>query len=254
MISRYAPDGTGRAVSDLVAFTLVFSIIISSIGFLTVGGFTALEGVRDGAETNTAEATMVGYAETLSDHRNERAPRRETTIKLQGHSLARQPSSFVVNVSAVPGNETLSTGAFVRTTSSDTELVYTSGAVFRVEDNGGVRIVRAPPFRCDANGAHLSFVQVTGDLNQSSSGRVTLRSQLQDRSLYFPNQTSASAATDNGTVSVNVSGTEYTDAWKRTFERDLGWTAVTGTDETYKCSGIEQAVVENTSIDIQAIS
>ncbi|MFC6975651.1 hypothetical protein ACFQL1_14910 [Halomicroarcula sp. GCM10025709] len=245
------PDSTRRAVSDLIAFTLVFSIIISSIGFLTVGGFTALEGVRDGAETNTAEATMVGYAETLADHRNERAPRRETTIKLQGHSLSRQSSSFVVDVAGVSGTQTISTGTLVRTTGSDTDLVYTSGAVFRADENGGVRVVRVPPFRCGTTGAHLSFVRVTGDINQSSSGRVTLRSQLRNRSLYFPDPSSGSAITTR--VTVDVSGTEYRTAWERTFERYLEWSA-TGTPGVYECAGIDQAVVENTSIDIQAIS
>jgi hypothetical protein len=237
-------------VSDLVAFTLVFSIIISSIGFLTVGGFTALEGVRDGAETNTAEATMIGYAETLADHRSERAPRRETTIKLQGHSLTRQPSSFEVDVAGVPGTTTVSTGALTRTTTSDTELVYSSGAVFRVGDNGGVRVVRVPPFRCDSNGAHLAFVRISGDFNQSSSGRVTLQSRLQNRSLYFPDPSSGAATTTR--VTVDVSGTEYTDAWNRVFDRHLGWSSVTG--NVYECGGINQAVVENTSIGIQVIS
>ncbi|MBV0924601.1 hypothetical protein KTS45_10365 [Halomicroarcula limicola] len=242
---------TNRAVSDLVAFTLVFSVIISMIGLMTVGGVGALDDVREGTETNVAEATMLGYAETLADQRASDAPRRSTTIKLQGHGLERATSAISVTVDNGSGTpvdgKSLSTSAFVRSTDTGTELVYSNGALFRVEE-GGFVVVRLPPIRCDANSAHLPLTAVRGSVNVSAENRVTLRSEVADRSLVYPVDASDASA---DSVEVDVRNTAYPEAWERVFEERLpNWT---GSNGVYSCD-TDRAVVHRTAIDITVVN
>ena len=63
-----------RAVSDTLAFTLVFAIIITSVGFTGLDGVDAVESIRDGAQANTAEQSMNGYAAGVARIRDDRAP------------------------------------------------------------------------------------------------------------------------------------------------------------------------------------
>jgi len=44
-----------RGVSDLVAFVLTFSIIITAVGVVSIGGLGSLEDYRDGARAESAE-------------------------------------------------------------------------------------------------------------------------------------------------------------------------------------------------------
>ncbi|WP_135304525.1 DUF7289 family protein [Haloarcula amylovorans] len=241
-----------RGVSDLVAFTLVFSVIISMIGLMTIGGVGALDDVREGTETNVAEATMLGYAETLSDQRASDAPRRSTTIKLQGHGLKRTNSNISVTVDNGSGQpideEPLSTSAFVRTTDTGTELVYSSGALFRVEENGFV-VVRLPPIRCDSNSADLPLTAVQGSVNVSAENRVTLRSEVTNRSLVYPVDASDASA---DYVEVDVGNTTYSEAWERVFEERLpNWKEQSS--GVYRCD-TGRAVVHQTTIDITVVN
>lgn len=246
---------SSRAVSELVSFTLVFSTIIFLIGAITVTGITTLNDVQAGTETNVAESTMRGYAETLADHRTEGAPRRSTTIKLQGHNLRRVASTLDVNVSRngnIVSNMSITTGALVRTTNTDTQLVYDSGAVFRIEERGTPLIVRRPPVRCGADSANLPLMSVRGDVNLSSDGRVTMRSELADQTLRYPNNTSQNTSAD--VVTVNTSQTAYPEAWNRAFEDSGSWTRPTSTADpnVYECR-VDRLVVHQTVVDITPV-
>lgn len=238
-----------HGVSDLLSFTLTFSIIVGGIALVTLGGLGAFETVQRGATIDVAETTMVGFAETTSDHVRDGAPRRTTSIKLQGHGLSQRSSALNVTVD---GDSTIiQSRTLVRETDSGSDIVYTSGAVFRVQREGLV-VSRKPPFRCSPDSAYLSVLTLTGQTNFSESNRVTLETTLRDETLVSPTVGDPPSA---ATVSINVSNTAYPAAWQRLFERKAPrWQPHPTETYTYQCSGIERAVVHNTSVSLRTIT
>jgi hypothetical protein len=230
----------GRAVSDVVSFTLVFSTIIFMIGVVTVTGIGTLGDVQAGTESNVAEETMRNYAASLADHRTQSAERRSTTIKLQGHSLDRVSSTLNVTIGA--RERSITTGALVRTTNTDTELVYETGGVFRSEENGIV-VVRQPPIRCTARVVHLPLTLVRGDINIASDNRVTLESERVTQRI---DTVAAGGSTD---VTVNVSGTARPDGWAKVFTGS-SWS---GSGDEYTCPGVERVVIHETVVSIDDV-
>jgi hypothetical protein len=237
-----------RGVSDLLAFTLTFSIIVTGIALVTLGGLGAFDAVQRGATTDVAETSMVGFAETADDHIRGDAPRRSTSMKLQGHGLSLRPSTLNVTVDGHTTN--ISTGALVRETDSGTDIVYTSGAVSRVQPEGLV-VSREPGFRCSPDSAYLAVLSLHGRTDFASSGRVTIETATQNRTLVSPN---AGRSPSAATVSVNVSGTAYPDAWHRLFEQELSNWSNHPDAHTYQCTGISRAVVHNTTVEVRTIT
>ncbi|WP_423998908.1 DUF7289 family protein [Haloarcula salina] len=238
-----------RGVSDLLAFTLTFSIIVGGIALVSLGGLGAFETVQRGAAVDVAETTMVGFAETTSDHIRDGAPRRTTSIKLQGHGLSQRSSALNVTVD---GDSTIiQSRTLVRETDGGSDIVYTSGAVFRVQPEGLV-VSREPSFRCSPDSAYLSVLTLTGQTNFSAANRVTLETSLRDETLVSPKAGDAPTA---ATVSVNVSNTAYPAAWQRLFERNAPhWDPHPSESYTYRCTGIDRAVIHNTSVSLRTIS
>ncbi|GGK76820.1 DUF7289 family protein [Haloarcula sebkhae] len=239
-----------RGVSDLLAFTLTFSIIITGIALVTLGGLGAFDAIQQGATTDVAETSMIGFAETTDDHIQSGAPRRTTSMKLQGHGLSLQASTLNVTVDGRSTN--ISTGAFVRETDLGTDIVYTSGAVYRVQQEGLV-VSRKPSFRCapDSGSVYLSVLSLDGQTDFSSSGRLTIETAIQNKTLVSPQAGKSPSAT---TVSINVSETAYPDAWHRLFEQELSDWSGHSEPHTYQCTGINRAVVHNTTVDIRTIT
>jgi len=244
------PDSHDRGVSDLLAFTLTFSIIITGIALVTLGGLGAFDAIQQGATTDVAETSMIGFAETTDDHIQGDAPRRTTSMKLQGHGLSIRSSTLNVTVDGRSTN--ISTGAFIRETDSETDIVYTSGAVYRVQQEGLV-VSRKPSFRCtpDSSSAYLSVLSLDGQTDFSSSSRVTIETAVQNKTLVSPQAGKPPSAT---TVLINVSETAYPDAWHRLFEQELPNWSGHSEPHTYQCTGISRAVVHNTTVDIRTVT
>jgi len=237
-----------RGVSDLLAFTLTFSIIITGIALVSLGGLGAFDAIQQGATTDVAETSMVGFAETTDDHIKGDAPRRTTSMKLQGHGLSLQSSTLNVTVDGRSTN--ISTGALIRETDSGTGIVYTSGAVYRVQREGLV-VSRKPSLRCSSDSVYLSVLSLDGQTDFSSSGRVTIETTLRNKTLISPQAGHSPSAT---TVSINVSETAYPDAWHRLFEQELSNWSSHSELHTYQCTGISRAVVHNTTVDVRTIT
>jgi len=249
MNAPFGQSGHDRGVSDLLAFTLTFSIIITGIGLVSLGGLGAFDAIQQGATTDVAETSMIGFAETTDDHIRGDAPRRATSMKLQGHGLSLQSSTLNVTVDGT--STAIAIGALARETDSGTNLVYTSGAVYRVQREGLV-VSRTPTLRCGPDSAYLSVLSLDGQADFSSSGRVTIQTSVQNRSLVSPRAGQPPSAS---TVSVNVSETAYPDAWNRTFDRQLSnWSPHPSKSHTYQCTGINRAVVHNTTVDVETIT
>ncbi|ACV48255.1 MULTISPECIES: DUF7289 family protein [Halomicrobium] len=238
--------GTDRAVSDTLAFTLVFTIIITSVGFTGVYGVEAVEDISDSAQANTAERSMTSFARGVGAVRDNRAPQHVQRLELSGDRLQTADAEIRIEIGYEDDsytNETVPVESFVRRTDSGTRFIYTAGATFRSQPNGEV-VTGTPALRCGSDTAHVSLVRINGQVSQSSDGPVTVRANAQNRESITP------LSPDKGVknVSVNVRNTRHTDAWERLFESELPrWNGGNG---RYTCDGIDRAVVHNTTVGI----
>lgn len=242
-----------RGVSDLVAFTLTFGVIVVSIGAVSVAGFGALNDIKSYKAADAAEQAMEGFADSVEDHRTRGVPRRTTSLQLGGDRISRFNSSLNISVNRTGSgwtNETINTGALVRETGDDTEIVYAGGSLFRVQRQG-VTVVRTPTLRCGQNSVHTSLIEFQGSTYFSSETAVQIDTTLNRNRLVYPNVTGSRGARAQSVI-INVSNTEYTGGWERLFNTTLDeWQSIG--DDRYQCSPGPTnvtAVVRVTAVEI----
>jgi hypothetical protein len=245
-----------RAVSDLVAFTLTFAIIIGGTTIVYIGGVGALEDLRENERVNSGERSMQGVAETLEDIHRKTVPGRSVELGVDGGQVNLVDSSMTFTFEMDGGGTTTDTiqmNALVyRPSSAETQLVYEGGAVFR--DQRQSSLMNYPPvFDCSDDAALLSVPRLVGDISVSSGGNLELYGERDDSNtgLYLPEGNPADAER----VTVDISGTEVTESWARYFERS-GWN-----DEgngKYTCEGegggdLESAYLRRTTIELRTV-
>lgn len=171
-----------RAVSDVVGFVLVFSLIVVTVGIVYVVGFQGLTDARDAEQLNNAERAFDVLADNLNDINRGNAPVRATELKLSDAQLhlAAGPQMNVTITSGASGTPTYKRDFAPIVYSADgsgTKLVYANGAIVRVEDDGAV-LKRRPPmvFRKDGSTrvAVIPIVQTRASTTQHAGGDGTV--------------------------------------------------------------------------------
>jgi hypothetical protein len=241
-----------RAVSDTVAFTLIFAVIITSVGFTGLFGVDAIENVRDSAQANTAEVSMQGFAMGMEDIRTDNVPRRSIQLQLEGDRLTTYNSSLRIEVGYTNGsysNHTIELGSFVRRSTRSTSIVYTSGAVFRQEENGQVTL-RRPTLRCGSDTAHISLVAIDGNVSYATGSSVTLETTARRREAILPVTKTTPVATVRN-ITVNVTDARSATSWQRLFESEFP--AWSGSSGRYTCSNIQDGFVHVTRVETRII-
>ncbi|WP_227130672.1 DUF7289 family protein [Halorubellus salinus] len=206
-----------RAVSDVLAFIIVFSIIITSVALVYGTGFSSIREVRDGEQKANAERALEAVALSMSDLVKGEATRRGGSLNLGGGQLQVDESTDIEVV--VDGTEVTPdpnpVGSFEFYV-DDTAVAYESGGVFRRDGSASVTVLQ-PTMKCTGESAVVSLVAVTstqGAIGATDNVEVTMAEESTEL-LY--------AETGSGIgVEVDVDGSDYTTAWERTLE-EQGW-------------------------------
>lgn len=179
--------GDDRAVSEVVAFILVFGIILSSVAILSMTGFQAMEDYQENEQLQNAERAMDALAENYNDvlqysgieERYSELSLREGTvttgsegteldISIDGDPIRNDTDSKFHE----PAEDTFTLGEFRYETGSDA-IAYDGGAVVREADSGSA-VVRQPQLKCNTESerAVISLVTIDADDRsiQSSEG------------------------------------------------------------------------------------
>lgn len=248
------PTRRNRAVSDLVAFTLTFSVIVAGTAIVYIGGVSALTDLQQNEAVNSGERSMRGVAETLEDVHRKTVPGRSVELGVDGGQLDLVDSTIVVSFETESGatqTESIPMNALVyRPTSDQTRLIYEGGAVFRTERQGS--LLRYPPvFDCSDDAALLSVPRLVGAISVSTGGNVELFGERDaaNSGLLLPEGNPANV----DSVTVDVSGSQVTESWARYLERE-GWTDEGG--GRYGCEGdggLERAYLRRTTIGLRTV-
>lgn len=206
---------TDRGVSDVVGYVLVFSLIVATVGVVTVAGFGTIDDRQAAERINNVERAFDVFAANVETVYRDDAPSRATEMRLAGGSLGvgepvvitvADADDPTVNVTASPRPLIYEDG--------DTEIVYTAGAMLRSEGDSSV-MLHEPPFRTDTPTASFPIVdtfQSSGVSSVSTDGTIRVRSTARG-----VNTTTPSSFDTSGTYTVTVES-RRSDAWARYFE------------------------------------
>lgn len=136
-----------RAVSEVVSFVLVFSLIAVTVGVVYVAGGANLEQARTHERIQNAERAFDVFDDNVGDITSQSAPNRGTEIKLADARLY-FGSVTELNVTTAGGGSdepySVSLLPVIYQPAGETKLIYEAGMVLRSDRDGSVRREEPP--------------------------------------------------------------------------------------------------------------
>lgn len=183
-----------RAVSEVLGYSLVFSLVIVSVAIISVGGLNGYQEAQDFERQSNAQKAFDVMHNNLEDIYYQSAPSRGTEIDLGETSLS-LANPVVINVTVENPSASnreefiIESQPIVQNLGDGNELVYEAGAVFQTSRGGGI-IRQTPPMTLRGTSSHLivpSIKQASG--RSVGSGTVLIRGRSQGQDLLYQNTT-----------------------------------------------------------------
>lgn len=229
-----------RAVSEVVGFVLVFSLVTMTIAVVFTAGFGGLQDAQRTEQVNNVERAFDVLDTNVEEVGRQGAPSRATEMRLSGGQLGfGEPTTITVDVNDGTEATVVETRPLVYV-NGDTEIAYELGAIVRTDDGGSVMLT--PPghvLNDDRSAIPLLVTTKPSDQTSISGHRTVLvRGSHQHTDLLVP------STTDAVTVTVESS---RADVWERYFERAAeqqtgGSVSRTGDTIEYTITGGEKSV------------
>ena len=160
-----------RAVSEVVGYILVFSLVLGTITMVYVAGLSGLNDTRDAERITNAERAFDVLANNFQQMGRGEAPNRATEIKLAEAQLSTS-TKREVNISADGVDPAVANSSTIRyNPGTDTSIVYENGAVIRVDDGNAV-MLEEPDFLFDDGTVVVRYIEPLGS-GQSIGGTST---------------------------------------------------------------------------------
>lgn len=202
-----------RAVSDVIGYVLIFSLIVATIGVVTTVGFSTLDDRQSAERINNIERAFDVFATNVENIYREGAPSRATEMRLAGGEI-RHGDPVTITIAAEDGsNVSIEPRPFVYA-DGDSEIVYVAGAVIRSEPESAV-MVRNPPFHAGEGTLAFPLVETfrtSGPRTLTTEGTVRITSSQRGINTTVP-----SSFDQSGTYTITVESPR-SDAWARYFE------------------------------------
>ena len=238
-----------RAVSEVIAFVLIFSIVITSVGLLYTAGFGSITEIQESETDRSAERAFGAMAVAFDDIQTGRGSQRAVDLELSGRTMSVDDSAALT--AQIDSGPTISAdGALVYGPGSGTEIVYQSGAVIRSDGPNSQLVSRAPRFQCADDHAVVSLVSLDGPSRSvSTDGSLSIvangpnpgESTIADVGHDFP------VGSPPYDMSVDFGGSQYGTAWESYFQDAPGWT-VSGT--TAECTNVDTAYIRVVPLEL----
>lgn len=230
--------GDGRAVSDLVGFVLVFSLIASVVAVVSLAGLSSLQDARDAQQTDNAERALEVLSDNMGDMTERGAPSRATEVSLADASLSLGDETLI----EVRDPRNSGDPSFLRDRvfkvrpivyeDDRAKLVYANGAVFRQERDGGVVLQPWEPV-LDGDRTMIPVVNTgssTGGPQLIKTSTVLVRANTYQRVVPVTDDT---GVYDNVWVNVTSSRAHL---WERMLEADGDFDCTTVSPERIECA------------------
>lgn len=237
---------TGRGQSTTIGFVIIFGTVLLLVGLVSVGGFAALEDVRNDERVTNGVRSFEVLATNVDAVAAEGVPSRTTTIQVDGTSLSIGPESTVeVHVPADGVRRTVKTSPLVLDGGAGSRVVYANGAVIRSDRNGQV-MARSPRLLVTADYARLHIIRTRPVAATSVGGQntATVRTTRNGTAVE-------ETATSGDTVYFNVT-TPRRAAWQRSLESNPQTSCTAVGSDTVSCQiTTDETAVSVTTVDVR---
>lgn len=271
---QHKPDSGGRtrnddrAVSEVVAFVLVFAIILGSVGLLYSTGFQAMGDYQENEQLVNAERAMDALSDNFNDVlRYNGVNQRYGELSLRDGTVRTSDSGTKLNITigdtdndplGIGDNDadrfshygteaTVDLGEFTYTSDGE-RIAYEGGGLIRGDESEDWSLVRKQPrLKCGDSAATVSLVAVSADSGsiQSSSGLgITMSVENRSSAVYTDD-------VDSVTITIDEGDTAYNDAWNSTLDTDRGWADNDDDDDIERTCTVERVVVTIVEVDIE---
>lgn len=220
---RHEPSDTSsadRGVSEVVAFVLVFGIIMGSVAVVYAFGLPAMLSYQESEQVQNAERAYTALAENFNDVlRYDGIVERSSEVTLREGSLSTPQETTTLDIDGLGDedgwdSDTVELGALVYSY-DDAIIAYEGGGVFRGEaDDDGSVPIRQPKISCTGEQGIVSLVQIDADQPNvfSTEGReITIR------------EDETRTASMDGTLNIEINeSAELERGWELALDR-YGW-------------------------------
>lgn len=238
-----------RGVSEVIAFVLVFGIIIGSVGVLYMTGFQSMQSYQETEQLRNAERAMEAFGANVDDvQRNGGIEEREGELALRGGTVSVAGGGTELNVTVDDGSthEFSTTLGSITYSDASSQIAYEGGAIFRgVEGDRSQNVVLArPQLSCTDSSAMVSVLAIDEDVDERSVagddvGEVTV----------VHNETRVETFTGSDVdVSLEHDDSRFDAAWDRLLE--AAWATDPDVDRTL-CENVDTAVVRIVTVDVE---
>ncbi len=218
------PGERDRALSEVIGYILVFALIFLTVGFVSISGLPALDSAKESEQTQNAERAFDILENNLAEIYGQGAPSRATEISAEtGAVELRDP--VVVNVSVTEAGSNNVTFArseinpIAFTGLSDTEYIYSGGAVFR-QQSGNSFMLQEPPIDFGEERGFVTVVRTFGDSGISAGGATVLvRASSTGRSVVAADTSLSQNRYKQLTINITDSPRQGT--WREFLESEL---------------------------------
>ncbi|WP_338728232.1 hypothetical protein [Haladaptatus sp. DJG-WS-42] len=243
-----------RAVSDVLGFILIFSLISVTIGIIYVSGVGGLDDTRDAERVNNAERAFDVMAHNIGDITQHGAPSRATEVRLDDAQLSVNEEVYVeynfINASGISEYAyNVSIKPIVYSSHTGTDLVYEGGAVIRHQSDTS-RMVNEPMFILDGDQPMVLLVRTWTPTNEDVGGSKTVRV----RAIHDATTLDQTGDDEPYKMWLNVTSPR-SEAWESYFNDDGSCAEVVTDDNTVACrlDGVQKGSVTTirTTIEIE---
>jgi hypothetical protein len=221
--------GDERAVSNVVGYVLVFSLVTVTIGAVFAVGITGIEDRQEAERVANVERAFDVFDDNLRDVQRYGDPSRSTEIRLSGGSLSVAETTTVELRNASDGVVRGFEFRSLTYANDDTTIAYEGGAWFR--SDGGAAVMRSEPRFVAADGrTTLPIVRLypLGPETAERDGTVQVAVERTSRPRLVQ---IADGDADDGPFDLRIES-PYADAWRRYFERTDGFSVDEGATDT----------------------
>ncbi|RQG92508.1 DUF7289 family protein [Natrarchaeobius chitinivorans] len=244
-----------RAVTELLSFVLIFSIVLTSVALVGLVGFQAIEDYQENERLANAERSMDAFATNGNQLvKNDAVTHRSSDLRLRQGTVSPGEAGTRLEIrvtnSSGPddhwswddeyGSDDL--GAFVYESGGPSEsIAYVGGGVFR-ESDGTSGVLSEPMITCreETNTALISLAKISED------GRSIQSSEAVEFRMAHEGSTREYYDEDVESVEIEVDSGPYEDGWQTYLENDEHWNE--GTSQ-WECDA-DRVSIDIVEIDI----
>ncbi len=219
-------------VSESIGFLLIFTIVITGIGLVTLYGYPMLIQQQTGADQQIMEKNMIVLQNDFKSIVYKTVPYKETSLKIGGGSLSVNRNTTTGPAFCVGDNSgcgvgwgympNMNTGDLrYLSDASQTEVSLQNGAVVKRDlSNSGSVMLAEPRWFYDRTTSTMviNIVYVNSSAFMSREGIGTVQMELGETDYKLYNPVAGNTVT---IVYTPDTGQQYTTAWQTYFEKTL---------------------------------